>query len=412
MDRAILHCDMNNCFASIETKLNPALRNKPIAVCGSQKERHGIVLAKSQEAKILGVKTGEAIWEAKMKCPDLLIVPPHYDEYLKHSNMAKELYYEYTNQVESFGLDEAWLDVTGSKTLYGSPSKIANELRNRMKKEIGITISIGVSFNKSFAKLGSDLKKPDAVTIIDKKDVVKKVWPLDVDELIGIGPATKRKLNRLNIFSLGDLARSNPKTLKNLLGINGTYLWNLANGNDQSPVADIYDEFPVKSIGHGITCTRDLVNEREVMHVLQILALKVTKRLIEGGFQARGVYVSIRDCELKKTRFQAQFVYPTASSILFVEKAMTLFRKNYNWERSIRSVRIKAINLMDDNRDIQLQFFEDFERYQKREDLDRTIYNIKKKFGDESITFAGLMEDTKVPGKISDIITLPTMRKN
>ncbi|NLW53134.1 MAG: DNA polymerase IV [Tissierellia bacterium] len=412
MNRSILHCDMNNCFASIEAKLNPSLKNKPIAVCGSQKERHGIVLAKSQEAKILGVKTGEAIWEAKIKCPDLLIVPPHYDEYLKHSNMARELYYEYTNQVESFGLDEAWLDVTGSQGLYGSASNIADELRNRMKKEIGITISVGVSFNKVFAKLGSDLKKPDAITIIDKKDVVKKVWPLDVDALIGIGPATKRKLNRINIFSLGDLARANPKTLKNLLGINGPYLWNLANGNDNSPVADIYDQFPVKSIGHGITCTSDLLNDREVMHVLQTLALKVTKRLIEGGFQARGVYVSVRDRELKKTRFQAQFAYPTVSSIIFVEKAMELFRKNYIWEKSIRSIRIKAINLLEEKRDIQLQFFEDFEHHQKRETLDRTIYDIKKKFGEDSITFGGLMEKTKLPGKISEIITLPTMRKN
>lgn len=411
MERAILHCDMNNCYASIEAKLNPELKNKAIAVCGSKEDRHGIVLAKSQEAKQFGVRTGEAIWEAKQKCPGLIIVPPNYEEYLMHSRWAKSIYYEYTNQVESFGLDEAWLDITGSTNLFGDPYDIADILRNRVKNELGITISIGVSYNKTFAKLGSDLKKPDAITVIKKDDISRVVWPLNVEEMIGIGPATKRKLNRLNIHTLGQLAKSNPKVLKTLLGINGIHLWNLANGNDKSLVTDKDYEYPAKSIGHGITLKKDLVNDREVLHILQILALKITKRLIEAGFQARGVYVSVRDCELKKTRFQALFTYPTMSSIEFVKKAMQLFKKNYKWQKSIRSIRIKAINLVDSNRNIQLQFFENFKNHKKMEDLDRTIYAIKKKFGDKAITFAGLKEDTKMPAKINDIVTLPTVRK-
>ena len=185
MKRVILHADMNNCYASIETKLNPELKGLPIAVCGSVENRHGIVLAKSQEAKIMGVKTGEVIWQAKQKCPGLLTVPPHYEEYLKHSSLARSIYYDYTNQVESFGLDECWLDVTGSVHLFGSGREIADKLRLRIKKELGITVSVGVSFNKIFAKLGSDIKKPDAVTEINKDNFKDVVWKLPVEEMIG-----------------------------------------------------------------------------------------------------------------------------------------------------------------------------------------------------------------------------------
>lgn len=411
MERSILHCDMNNCFASIEAKLDPSLRNKAIAVCGSEKERHGIVLAKSQEAKVLGVKTGEAIWEARLKCPHLLVVPPHYDEYLKYSKWAKSIYYEYTNQVEPFGLDEAWLDVTGSYMLHGPANEIADVLRQRIKTELGITISVGVSFNKTFAKLGSDFKKPDAVTEIKRDDFKSKVWPLEVDEMIGIGRVTKKKLNRINIYSLGDLAKSDPKVLKRLLGINGVYLWDMANGNDNSPVCDIDYVFPAKSIGQGITCTKDLVNDEEVKHVLQMLALKVTKRMIEAGLKCQGIVVSVRDCDLKTVSFQSKLSYPTISSIVMVERAMDLFKLNYRWHKTVRSVRIKAIYLEDDDKDIQLDFFEDYSSIKRKEDLDKTIYDIRKKFGNESITFCGLATDIKVPKHINEVITLPNMSK-
>lgn len=406
--REILHVDMNNCYASIETKLNPALRGLPIAVTGSVEERNGIVLAKSQEAKIMGVKTGEAIWEAKIKCPNLITVPPHYEEYLKHSLMAREIYYSYTNQVEPFGLDEAWLDVSGSKRLKGTSLEIANEIRNRMKNEVGVTVSIGVSFNKVFAKLGSDMKKPDAITIIRREDFKEKVWPLAVDEMINIGKKTAKKLNKLNIFTLGDLANSDLETIKRLLGVNGVKLWNYANGNDISIVHDRDYKFPIKSVGNGTTCREDLVTRDDVYHAFQVLALKVCRRLIEYGYQAYGVQITLRNTNLEIEQFQEVFSYPTFSSIILVERAMRLFNK-YNFKQNIRSVGIRAINLCDIY-STQIDIFAIEEKMVKKSDLDRALYEIRDKYGKESITFASLKDNKKLPSELQEIYTLPISR--
>mgnify|MGYP001028945462 CR=1 FL=1 len=238
MKRVILHSDMNACYASIDVKLHSKLSVIPMAVAGSLKNRHGIILAKSEEAKRMGVKTGEAIYKAKAKCPDITLVSPHYEEYLKHSKMACNLYYEYTNQVEPFDLDECYIDVTESTHLFGSGKDIAEEIRNRMKDEIGISVSVGVSFCKIFAKFASDIKKTDAVTIISEENFKDKVWPLEVCEMLGIGHATERKLNKIGIFTLGQLANAPVEILKNILGVNGIYLWQYANGLDIRPVVD------------------------------------------------------------------------------------------------------------------------------------------------------------------------------
>jgi DNA polymerase-4 len=309
MERTILHCDMNNCYASIETMLHPEWEGKPLAVCGSQEDRHGIVLAKSQEAKALGIKTGEVIWQAKQKCPNLLIVPPHYEEYLKYSRLAQQIYYSYSNQVESFGLDECWIDVSGSE-LFGDGKTIADDIRSRMKKELGITVSIGVSFNKVFAKLGSNMKKPDATTVIPKEDFREIVWKLPASEMIGIGRATTIKLQRCGIHTLGDLAKTSPDFLKRLLGINGVALWNYANGRDCSKVSDYHYEAPIKTIGHGITCREDLLNEFEVKRIFQELSQDVSRRLIDNDFLATGVQITIRDNELYSKQYQMPTQYP------------------------------------------------------------------------------------------------------
>lgn len=409
MERTILHADMNNCYASIEVKLNPQWKGLPLAVCGSQEDRHGIVLAKSQEAKDLGVKTGEAIWQAKIKCPDLLIVPPHYEEYLKHSRLARKIYYDYTNQVEPFGLDECWLDVTGSTHLFGRGLDIANILRKRMKEELGITISVGVSFNKVFAKLGSDLKKPDAVTEIPKDLFREIVWNLPVEELIGIGRSTKRKLNHIGIYKLGQLANVNPKILKKLLGVNGCYLWNYANGLDDSPVVDRDIEPEIKTIGRGITCTSDLMNNSEVRNVFQELSLDVSKKLREYEFQASGIQITVRDNELSNRQYQAQLKGATQSSINLTEKAMELFISKYDWSKPIRSLTIRAINLITREKIQQIYFLENYEDYQKKEKLDTAIYNIRKKYGKDKLTFASLMGDIKMPKDRTEIVTLPNM---
>ena len=257
MTRTILHSDMNNCYASIERKLDPSLVGKRLVVCGSVEDRHSIVLAKSYEAKAFGVKTGDSLYEAKMKCPDLVAVRPHYDEYLKFSKLAHKIYYSYTNQVEPFGLDECWLDVTGSEKLFGSGEKIAHDIKERIKKELGITVSIGVSFNKIFAKLGSDLKKPDAVTVIPKEHFKEIVWPLDTDKIIGIGNKTKKKLMYMNINTLGELAKTDVNLLKRKLGLRGLYLWQYANGYDTSEVCDYYHHDKIKSISRGVTTKAD-----------------------------------------------------------------------------------------------------------------------------------------------------------
>lgn len=403
--RDILHCDMNNCYASIEMKLNPKLRGKALVVSGSVDERRGIVLAKSEKAKKLGIKTGETIWEAKLKCPDLITVPPQYDQYLKHSLMAREIYYSYTNQVEPFGLDEAWLDVTYSKKLFGNPDEIAEDIRKRMKKELGISVSIGVSFNKIFAKLGSDMKKPDAITYIPSERFKKIVWPLDISAILGIGSATRKKLNKINIYTLGDLANTELTAIEKLLGKNGKKLWLYANGQDQSQVADMGFRPEIKSVGNSSTCTEDLLNGEEVYHIFQVLALKVCERLIQYGYQAYGLEIHIRDYEFNSVSYQKKYSYPAYSSIILCERAMDLF-KNYKDFRPIRALAIRAIYLVDIDR-TQLDFFALEDGIIKKSNLDQAIYKIRKKHGKDSITFASLKENVKLPTELHDIYTLP-----
>ena len=241
-ERVILHSDMNNFYASVEARYHPELRERPMAVCGNPQLRHGIVLAKNELAKSCGVKTGEPIWQAVRKCPELTFAEPHYDLYASYSRMAKEIYSEYTDQVENFGLDECWLDVSGSTCLFGEGKLIAEEIRKRIHSELGVTVSVGVSFNKVFAKLGSDLKKPDAVTRIDRENVKEQIWPLPVGELLYVGGSTRNKLAKYGIFTIGELASSRVEFLRYILGKSGVTLWNFANGYDLSPVSDIGTE--------------------------------------------------------------------------------------------------------------------------------------------------------------------------
>ncbi|MDU2599604.1 DNA polymerase IV [Anaerococcus sp.] len=412
MKRVILHSDMNACYASIETKLNPHLKGVPIAVVGNPQNRHGIILAKSEEAKRMGVKTGEAIWQAQAKCPGIRLVPPHYGEYLKHSKMARNLYYEYTNQVEPFGLDECYLDVTGSTHLFGGGENIAKEIRKRMKEEIGISVSIGVSFCKIFAKLGSDMKKPDAITIINEENFKDKVWPLEVCEMVGIGKATKRKLNKIGVFSLGDLACAPVGTLKNLLGVNGVYLWQYANALDIRQVVDRDHKQTIESIGNSCTCKRDLYTNEEVFNIMQELSFSVSKRLREAKLEAGGVEIFVRNNELQSFNFASHLQMPTQSSIIVVKKAIEVFKEKYNWSFPVRAVGIRAINLRNEGLGKQMDVFLNHEKFQKNEDVDTALYNIRKKYGEKSITFAALKQDIGLPSDITEIVTLPARHYN
>lgn len=407
MLRTILHSDMNSCYASIEAKLNPKLKNKAMAVCGDPKNRHGIILAKSQEAKIMGVKTGEAIWQAKIKCPNLILVPPHYEKYLEFSRKARKIYYSYTNRVEPFGLDECWLDVSESLKLFGSGEEIANEIRKRMKNELGITVSVGVSFNKVFAKLGSDLKKPDATSVIKRENFKEIVWPLDISSIIGIGKSTKRKLNGIGIYTLGELAKTDVKTVKGILGINGLYLWQYANGFDDRPVKDYSYKEVIKTIGNSSTLVEDLYTNEEVYNIFQILSLNVSKRLRESNLSSMGIKIFIRDNNLLSYEFQAPISNPTQSSIILAEKAIDLFKKKYKWNFPIRALGLRAINLVDDKIPTQTDIFSDYKEIVKKENLDKAIYNIRKKYNKDILTFASLKNNKKFPKDRTEIVTLP-----
>ena len=292
-ERTILHCDMNNFYASVECMLDTSLRDKAVAVCGSVEERHGIVLAKNYKAKGCGVKTGEAIWQAKQKCRDLVIVEPHYEQYMKFSKLAREVYSRYTDQIEPYGMDECWLDVSGSG-IKGTGFEIADEIRRTIKFEMGLTISAGVSFNKIFAKLGSDMKKPDAVTCIDRETFKEKIWGLPASDLLGVGRATEKVLYGYGIHTIGQLAEAPEGLLKGRFGKNGIALKRYANGEDHSLVMRSDYVSPVKSVGHGITTLQDLENAAEVWCVMLELVQDIGSKLRSHKKKACGIIVPMR----------------------------------------------------------------------------------------------------------------------
>lgn len=408
--RVVLHSDLNNCYASIECMLHPELRGKYIAVCGSTEERHGIVLAKNQLAKNCGVKTGDVIWEAKQKCPQLTIVPPHMDQYLKFSKLVRSIYLRYSPEVESFGIDESWIELTGSPLLNTmTPVEIANQIRETVKAETGLTVSIGVSFNKIFAKLGSDMKKPDAVTEITEDSFRIQVWPLPASDLLYVGRATTEKLKRYGIYTIGDLANTQSDVLKRLLGINGEKLWIFANGLDNSRVMPCDYEAEIKSIGHGITCTEDLIDCNEVYHVLLELSQEVGQKLRAKNLAATRVRICVRDNTLVHREYQGKLEFPTQSYTEIAKAGYDLFCKRHYWENNIRSLTISAIDLVAGDTPLQLDLWSDFERHKKRLALECTVDDIRRRFGLKAINFAALGDGLKIPGHREVEYKMPTV---
>ena len=389
--RVILHCDMNNCFASIEIKLNPELKGKPVAVCGSQKERHGIVLAKSEEAKRYGVKTAEVIWQAKQKCPDLIIVPPHFEEYRKYSLAAKKIYMEYTDLVEPFGLDECWLDVTGSQLLFGTGEEIAYEIKERIKRELGITVSIGVSFNKVYAKLGSDLKKPDAVSVIPAVSYPQIVFPLPASDLLGVGRKTAAKLNDLGIHTIGELAATDKQRLIRWFGKMGEVLWRNANGLDQSEVKRFDYVEPPKSIGRGTTCPADLYGKEAVWQVLYRLSDAVAMQLHQQNMIAGGVQLTVRNPLLVDKQAQKTCTLPISSAIEIAKAALSLFESIYRYSQPVRALTVRVFALMDAAAPEQMLFGEDVARRQKSERKEQAVFALRQKFGKNAVSAACLV---------------------
>lgn len=379
MRRVILHSDMNNFYASVECLYRPELRGKPLAVGGDEEARHGIVLAKNEIAKRLGIKTGETLWQARQKCQGLVVVPPHYERYLHFSRMAKEIYADYTDQVESFGLDECWLDVSGSTTLFGTGKQIADQIRQRVKFELGITASVGVSFNKIFAKLGSDLKKPDATTVILPEEFRETIWPLPVNELLYVGRATHRKLHAYGIDTIGDLANADLNFLRRAFGKVGEMLWNFANGLDRSPVSNIGAKSLIKSIGNSTTTPRDLKTAEDMKIILYVLCESVSARLREQGFRCRTVQITLHDNTLNAFERQKRLETPACTTEEIFNAAFSLYREN-DIGRPYRSVGVRACQLTYEET-TQLSLYPEQALRQKREQLENTVDKLRGRFG-------------------------------
>ena len=398
MARTILHSDCNSFYASVECLHRPEIRDKPVAVGGEPEHRRGIILTKNAVAKKYGVKTGETLWQAKQKCPDLVIVPPNYPLYLRFSEMARQIYLEYTNLVEPFGIDEAWADVSASSTLFGDGEKIAQEIRQRIKQEMGITVSIGVSWNKVFAKLGSDYKKPDAVTVISKENYQSIVWPLPVEDLLYVGSATRQKLRSKYVKTIGQLAAYPPEYLHVTFGKWGDILSAFANGLDLAPVAPYDSLRAVKSVGNSTTTVRDLKNNEDVKMVLYVICESVGRRMREQGFKGRTVTVSVRDNQLFSITRQCKLEQYTNISSEISDKAFWLFRKMYDWYRPIRSIGISVSDFEHDTIESQTSLYVNEHQRIRLEHLDGTVDDLKRRFGNYCVQRAALLKEPALTG--------------
>lgn len=381
MERTVLNIDCNKFYASVECLYRPEIRNKPVAVGGDVESRHGIILTKNEIASKYGLTVGEPLWKARKKCPDLIIVPPNYPLYLRFSKLARMIYADYSEFIEPFGLDENWIDVSGSVQ---SGEEIANEIRERVKSELGITVSVGISFNKIFAKLGSDYKKPDAVTVISKDNFRDIVWPLPCGDLLMVGRATAAKLNSYGIKTIGELANTDEKFLKTVLGKNGQTLRDYANGLDISPVRRADEASDVKSVGNSTTTPRDLVDNDDVKIVFRVLCESVATRLREQGIKGKTVTISVRDVNLNSfTRQQKMKSHSDISSEIHT-CAMTLFLNNYNWLYPIRSL---GVSVSDFDIDFceQYDFSHSVENREKQEKIETAVDSLRRRFGNYCI---------------------------
>lgn len=393
-DRRILHCDMNNFYASVELLSRPDIKNKPVAVAGDPDSRHGIILAKNELAKKFGIVTAETLQAARRKCPELITIPPHHDKYREYSNMLNSIYLEYTNLVEPFSVDESWLDVTASEMLLGDAKFIADSIRERVRSELGLTLSVGVSFNKIFAKMGSDYKKPDATTVISRDNFRELIWPMPVSEMFFVGKATATKLNNFGIHTIGDLAHSNQMLLSNAFGVHGVSLYKYANGLDDDPVRAYDNREDIKSVGHGMTFRRNLKGADDVGLALTELSDKVSTRLRHHEKWARGVKVELTTPEFKRLSRQKRVPSPINSPAAFRNIAFELIKELNYTNKPIRLLTVTAIDLTDSPDGGQLTIFSmgastnENNQNAKDENIAKAMDDIRGKFGKSSIKFA------------------------
>ena len=381
-DRTILHSDLNSFYASVEIRNDPALAGQPVAVGGDEQARHGIVLAANQLAKRHGIRTAEALWSARRKCPELVIVRPHFDEYARFSQAVRQIYLDYTSQIEPMSLDEAFLDVTGSRSLFGDGEAIAHTIRRRVKQELGLTVSVGVSFNKIFAKLGSDYKKPDAVTVFSRENYRALVWPQPAANLLYVGRATAKKLAGIGVHTIGDLAAADPAALHMLLGKMGPMLHAYANGWDRSPVAEYAAREEAKSIGNMVTAPRDICTPRDADLVLWPLCESVAHRLRRHGLCAGSLSLYVRDVQLEVHTRQCQLAPPTWLARELMEHARALLARHYKWKLPIRTLGVSAGELIPaDAVSLQLDLEGTAEKRDKLERIERAMDGLKDRYG-------------------------------
>lgn len=391
MDRIILHCDLNSFYASVELRSRPDLQNVPVAVCGDPTSRHGIILAKNEPAKRRGVQTAETVWQAKQKCPNLILLPPHHGLYAQYSRRINTIYGQYTDLVEPFGIDESWLDVTGSLHLFGGDARqLADDIRARLRQEVGLTISVGVSFNKVFAKLGSDYKKPDATTVISRENWRDIVWPLPVGDLLFVGRAAQRTLGQYGVETIGQLAACKPEMLEQLMGKMGVQLYRYANGLDDAPVRPQHQREPVKSVGNSTTFPENLTRWEEIRSGLQLLSDSVAGRLRKEGLYCGGVAVAVKDAQFRTVSRQMRLGAPTHLMRDIFEAAQELTRRIWKAPTPVRLLSVTALYITDSADSYQqmdLLAGDAPLRDQRQEQLESAMDAIRGKYGRDAITF-------------------------
>lgn len=391
--RTILHVDANSFYASCECLYRPSIREKPVAVCGDPEARHGIVLTKNQHAKKYGVQTGEAIWQAKQKCPSLVVVPPDYPLYLHMSRQMHEILGKYSDKVESFGLDESWVEISADDMDVRKGQLVADEIRHRIHRTLGITVSVGVADNKVMAKLGSDYKKPDATTVLPPDLYEQIVWPLPVSDLLYVGPATTRKLARIGVCTIGQLANLDESILAHKFGKIGYMLKAFALGLDTSPVKPIEVSLPIKSVGNSTTPPHDIENMTDVKELVYLLAESVATRLRENNFKARCISVSARTTELISSSCQTTLSPSTCLAKEIAETALRLFEQRYRCGFPFRSMGINCSQLSPLDAPVQVDMFGEDERRVKQEQLERSIDGLRSRFGHQVIRRGIVLSD-------------------
>ena len=403
MDRVIFHCDLNSFYASVELLDHPELKDRPAAVCGDPESRHGIILAKNELAKKYKVQTAETIWQARRKCPDLVLLPAHHWKYREYSKKVNAIYERYTDLVEPFSIDESWLDVTGTLHLFGGDGKaLADQIRQTVRQELGLTVSVGVSFNKVFAKMGSDYRKPDATTVITRENFQQLLWPLPVTDLLFVGRAAARVLNGYGIRTIGDLARFDRESLGQILGKGGYTLHDYATGREHAPVVPARDMPGPKSVGNGLTFPKNLVGWEQLRTALSELADEVAVRLRKHGLKCTTVQITVRDPSFKDICRQKRLSAPTYISRDLAQCGMELLHSCWIERQPVRALSITALSLVVERvagEQVDLFAADAIPCRDKLEKLEKAMDSIRDKYGRGAISIASAVHPAGEPDR-------------